>query len=119
MSEQEKQETGAPSDYSALLKSVRNTENLKLEIHQLRNQIKTAQTRVITLEQQVKTFEESIKERDTKIEELSSQVGDKGKGLVSMLKQKDETIARLQASLQNKHRELEDLKAKTGFFKKK
>ncbi len=109
----------APSDYAALFRNIRNTENLKLEIHQLRNQIKNAQTRIATLEQQVQNYEQLVQERDAKIEELSSQVGDKSKGLVSMLKQKDETIARLQASLQNKHRELEELKAKGGIFKKK
>jgi predicted RNase H-like nuclease (RuvC/YqgF family) len=109
----------APSDYAALLRNVRNTENLKLEIHQLRNQIKTFQTRVMSLEQQVQQYEQAIQERDAKIEEFSSQVGDKSKGLLTMLKQKDETINRLQASLQSKHRELEEVKAKTGFFKKK
>lgn len=109
----------APSDYAALLKNVRNTENLKLEIHQLRNQMKSAQARIMSLEQQVQQYEEAIQERDAKLEELSSKVGDKSKGLVSMLKQKDETIARLQASLQAKHRELEEVKAKSGLFKKK
>ncbi|GAG24458.1 unnamed protein product, partial [marine sediment metagenome] len=38
----------APSDYAALLRSVRDTENLKLEIHQLKNQLKTAQSRIMT-----------------------------------------------------------------------
>jgi predicted RNase H-like nuclease (RuvC/YqgF family) len=109
----------APSDYAALFRSIRNTENLKLEIHQLRTQMKAAQQQISTLENQVQTYEQAIQERDAKIEELGSQVGDKSKGLVSMLKQKDETIARLQASLQNKHRELEELKAKGGMFKKK
>ena len=109
----------APSDYAALFRSIRNTENLKLEIHQLRTQMKTAQQRITTLESQVQSYEQAIQERDAKLEELSSQVGDKSKGLVGVLKQKDETIARLQASLQNKHRELEDIKAKSGLFKKK
>ncbi|HOX29508.1 MAG TPA: hypothetical protein PLQ76_10185 [bacterium] len=109
----------APSDYAALLRSVRNTENLKLEIHQLKGQIKNAQLRIQTLEQQSANYEQAIQERDAKIEELTSQIGDKGKGLVPMLKQKDETIARLQATLQAKHRELEELKTKGGIFKKK
>ena len=109
----------APSDYAALLRSVRDTENLKLEIHQLQNQLKTANSRIMSLEQQVASYEESIRERDEKLEELQGQVADKSKGLVSMLRQKDETIQRLQASLQNKHRELEEVKAKTSLFKKK
>jgi predicted RNase H-like nuclease (RuvC/YqgF family) len=109
----------APSDYAALFRNIRNTENLKLEIHQLRMQMKTAQQRITTLEAQVQAYEQAIQERDAKIEEFSSQVGDKSKGLVGILKQKDETILRLQASLQNKHRELEELKAKSGPPKKK
>ena len=109
----------APSDYAALFRSIRNTENLKLEIHQLRTQMKVAQQRIATLESQVAAYETAVQERDAKIEEFNSQVGDKSKGLVSMLKQKDETIARLQASLQNKHRELEELKTHGGIFKKK
>jgi predicted RNase H-like nuclease (RuvC/YqgF family) len=110
----------SPSDYAALFRSIRNTENLKLEIHQLRTQLKAAQQRVITLESQMAGFEQAIQERDARIEEFNSTVGDKSKGLVSMLKQKDETITRLQASLQNKHRELEEIKAKSGtMFKKK
>ncbi|MFA6451068.1 MAG: hypothetical protein WCX65_16450 [bacterium] len=109
----------APSDYAALFRSIRNTENLKLEIHQLRAQMKVAQQRVLQLESQIAGFEAAVQERDAKLEELNSAVGDKSKGLVSMLKQKDETIARLQMSLQNKHRELEELKSKGGVFKKK
>ena len=109
----------APSDYAALFRSIRNTENLKLEIHQLRTQLKAAQQRVVTLESQIQGYEQAIQERDARIEEFTSGGSDKSKGLVGMLKQKDETITRLQASLQNKHRELEELKTKSGLYKKK
>ena len=119
MAEETKKPDVAPIDYAALLRSVRDSESLKLEIHQLQNQLKTSSSKIMMLEQQVASMTQGITERDEKIEELQGQVGDKSKGLVSKLKQKDETIQRLQAALQGKHREIEELKARGGIFGKK
>ena len=62
----------------------------------------------------MKQYEEALRERDERLEDLQNQVGDKSKGMLAKLKQKDETIQRLQQSLQNKHRELEEFKASKG-----
>ena len=109
----------SPSDYAALLRGVRERENLKLEIHQLQLRLTEAQNRVQELEEYKETLEKAIAERDNALEELRNQITDKSKGLLVRLRQQEETIARLQSALQAKHKELEEERIRGGFYKKK
>ncbi|MEW5946446.1 MAG: hypothetical protein AB1742_09630 [bacterium] len=109
----------SPSDYAALLRGVRERENLKLEIHQLQNTLNEAQKRIAELESYTAHLEKNVEERDAALEELRSSVADKNKGLLARVRQQEETIARLQNALQAKHRELEGERSRGGPFKKK
>jgi predicted RNase H-like nuclease (RuvC/YqgF family) len=100
----------SPSDYAALLRRVRDAENLKLEINQLQIKIRNHESKLSQMEPYVQSLEQAVAERDAQIEELRAASGTKN--IMSALKARDETIARLQQALQNKHRELEEIKTK-------
>ena len=98
----------ASSDYAALLRRIRGVDNLKLEVNQLQIKLKNAENRIGQLEPYIQSLEQTIAERDQQLEEMRGASG--SRGLMAALKKKDETIQRLQQALQNKHREIEDLK---------
>jgi predicted RNase H-like nuclease (RuvC/YqgF family) len=100
----------APSDYAALLRKIRDTENLVLEITQLRMKISASEAKIAQMEPYVQSLEQAIAERDQQLDELRSVSG--ARALMATVKKKDETIARLQQALQTKHREVEELRAR-------
>jgi predicted RNase H-like nuclease (RuvC/YqgF family) len=107
------------SDYAALMREVRNSEGMKLEIHRLKAELKDTKELLAQTDAEATALRAALQERDTIIEELRSAGSARG-GVEERIKQRDDTIARLQAALQAKHRELEDLKAKSGgMFRKK
>ena len=100
----------APSDYSALLRRIRSVDNLNLEINQLRIKLTATESKIAQLEPYIQSLEQTVAERDQQLDELRSVSNTRN--LMATLKKKDENIARLQQALQNKHQELEQLKAK-------
>ena len=112
----------ATSDYASLMRDVRNTESMKNEIRRLTLELRDVQNRLAQTEQRSAALERTLAERDAALEEMRGATGDRGKYLDDKMKQKDETIARLQSALQAKHRELEDVKTKSAgssIFRKK
>ena len=108
------------SDYASLMREVRDTEGLKLEIRRLNIDLKEARDKLSAIEPEVIQLRQGVMERDAVIEDLRSSSGDRNRNIDDKMKQKDETIARLQAALQAKHRELEELRSKSsGMFRKK
>jgi predicted RNase H-like nuclease (RuvC/YqgF family) len=98
----------APSDYAALLRRIRDVDNLKLEIKQMQQQMNVAKQKIAQLEPYVQSLEQAVAERDQQLDELRASSG--SRQLMATLKKRDETIAKLQQALQNKHKELEDLR---------
>lgn len=105
---QEAESQDSPSDYAALLRRIRDVDNLKLEIKQLQADLIKTRSKIEQLEPYAQSLEQAVAERDQQIEELRSVSG--SRQLMATLKKRDETIARLQQALQAKHKELEDLK---------
>lgn len=109
--DEKKQElSDSPSDYAALLRKIRDVENLGLEINQLRIKLGNYESRLAQMEPYIQSLEQGIAERDKQLEELRSATGTRN--LMASLKKKDETIAKLQQALQTKHRELEELRTR-------
>lgn len=102
--------TESPSDYAALLRGVRERENFKLEINQLQNKQVESDAQIARLEEQLRLYEQAVAERDAALEDLKNQIASKNKSLLGRVREQDETIARLQTALQNKHRELEEMR---------
>ena len=105
---QEAESQDSPSDYAALLRRIRDVDNLKLEIKQLQADLNKTRSKIEQLEPYAQSLEQAVAELDQQIEELRSVSG--SRQLMATLKKRDETIARLQQALQAKHKELEELK---------
>ena len=61
-------QSSSPSDYAALMREVRNSEGMKLEIRRLQMEVKEHLIHVGQLEPEVAALRAALQERDTIIE---------------------------------------------------